>query len=110
MKKCLALISFLFNGFVSTSYAADTAITNGNIILQNTVTYLFNPLYQLVTGIAIVYFLFGVAKFIYDLNDPEKKLVGKSHLLWGMVGLFIILSIGGILPGINSLIGGMFSY
>jgi hypothetical protein len=106
MKKSLISISLIVNSVAIT--LADA--TTGNLILQNTVKHVFSPLYQLAAATAVAYFLFGVAKFIYDLNDPEKKTLGKSHLLWGMVGLFIILSIGGILPGLNNLIGGMFSY
>jgi hypothetical protein len=86
------------------------ASSNGDIILQNTIQYVFSPIYQLVAGVAVVYFLYGVAKFIYDLNDPEKKAIGKSHLFWGLIGLFIVLSVGGILPGFNTILGGMFKY
>lgn len=86
------------------------SITSGETIFQNVVTGIFTPIYQLVAAVAFVYFLYGVAKFIYDMNDPEKKTFGKSHLLWGLVGLFIIFSIGGILPMFNSIFGGMFTY
>jgi hypothetical protein len=48
--------------------------------------------------------------FIYNFNDPTKKNEGKSHLLWGLVGLFIIFSVGGILKMFNSVLGGMFQY
>jgi len=77
-------------------------------ILSNVATYIFTPLYQAVVGIAILYFLYGAAKYVVDLNNPEKQTFGKSHLLWGMVGLFIILSVGGILNALNGSIGDMF--
>ena len=82
----------------------------GDAIFAKVVSGIFNPLYQLLVVIAFIYFLYGVAKFIYDMNDPEKKTFGKSHLLWGLVGLFIILSIGGILQIFNNIFGGMFTY
>jgi hypothetical protein len=77
-------------------------------ILTNIVRELLTPLYQATVGIAILYFLYGVVKYVIDLNNPEKQTYGKSHLLWGTVGLFIILSVGGILRVLNSFIGGMF--
>ena len=81
---------------------------SGEQILSNVVTELFSPLYQAAVGVAILYFLYGVAKYVLDLNNPEKQTFGKSHLLWGMVGLFIILSVGGILSALNESLGGMF--
>lgn len=85
-------------------------ILNGETVFKRVIDTVFNPLYELVVGLAIVYFMYGVAKFIYDINDPEKKTTGKQHLLWGSIGLFIILSVGGILPLINGILGGMFQF
>jgi hypothetical protein len=80
---------------------------NGEQVLQNVITEIFNPLYRLAVALAFLYFLYGVFKFIVDMNDPEKKNFGKSHLLWGLVGLFIILSAGGIISILNDTFGGM---
>ena len=82
----------------------------GEQVLQNVVTEIFNPLYQLAVGLAALYFFYGVFKFVVDMNDPQKKNFGKSHLLWGLVGLFIILSVGGIISFLNETFGGMFTY
>ncbi|MCF7898396.1 MAG: hypothetical protein K9L31_00400, partial [Candidatus Pacebacteria bacterium] len=59
---------------------------NADVILDKIVTEIFTPLYQLVAAIALLYFLYGVAKFIYDARNPTDKNTGKQHLLWGMVG------------------------
>ncbi len=83
---------------------------SGEQVLQNVITEIFNPLYQLAVALAVLYFLYGVFKFIVDMNDPQKKNFGKSHLLWGLVGLLIILSVGGILKLFNDMFGGMFTY
>ncbi len=82
----------------------------GEQVLQNVITEIFNPLYQLAVGLATVYFFYGVYNFIVNLNDPEKKNTGKDHLLYGSIGLFIILSVGGILKFFNEIFGGMFTY
>lgn len=80
---------------------------NGEQVLQNVVTEIFDPLYKLAVALAFLYFLYGVFKFIVDMNDPQKKNFGKSHLLWGLVGLLIILSVGGILKLFSDVFGGM---
>lgn len=82
----------------------------GEQVLQNVVTEIFNPMYKLAVALAALYFFYGVFKFIVDMNDPEKKNFGKSHLLWGLVGLLIILSVGGILRFFSEMFGGMFQY
>jgi hypothetical protein len=82
----------------------------GEQVLQNVVTEIFNPLYKLAVGVALLYFFYGVFKFIVDMNDPEKKNFGKSHLLWGLVGLLIIFSVGGILKFFSDMFGSMFTY
>jgi hypothetical protein len=83
---------------------------NNEQILQNVITEIFSPLYMLAVGIAFLYFLYGVLRFILDMNDPEKKNIGKNHMLWGTIGLFIILSVGGILKLFNELFDGMFKF
>jgi hypothetical protein len=81
---------------------------SGEQILTNIITQVFTPLYQIVVGITIIYFLYGVVRYVIDLNNPEKQTTGRSHLLWGLVGLFIVLSVGGILNLLNGTLGSMF--
>ena len=83
---------------------------NSEEILGRVITEVFSPLYQLTVGIAFIYFLYGVVRFIMGLSEPDKKNVGREHLLWGIVGLFIILSVGGMLRLFNDVLGGMFKF
>lgn len=83
-------------------------IITGDQLYQNVITALFQPLLQLATGIAFLYFLYGGVIFLMGVNDTEKREKGKRHLLWGTVGLFIIFSVGGILRLLNGAVDGMF--
>lgn len=83
---------------------------NPDDVLQKVITEVFSPLYQLAVGIAIIYFLYGGFMFILNMNDPDKKNMGKQHLLYGTIGLFIILSVSGILQVFNSIFDGMFTF
>ena len=78
---------------------------NADSILEKVIEEIFSPLYQLAVGLALVYFFYGVFKFIVDMNDPEKKNHGKDHLLYGVIGLFIILSVGGIIKFFDGIFG-----
>jgi hypothetical protein len=81
---------------------------SGEQILSNIITEVFSPLYQAVAGITILYFLYGVARYVIELNNPDSKTTGRSHMFWGLVGLFIVLSVGGILNILDGSLGGMF--
>ena len=82
----------------------------GEEVLQKLVTEVLSPLYQLAAGIAFVYFLYGVLMFIMNMNEPEKKKIGQQHMLYGTIGLFIILSVGGILRLFNDIFQGIFTF
>ncbi len=79
-------------------------------VAEQVMSEILSPLYGLVVGVAVVYFLYGAVMFIVELRNPEKKNNGKQHLLWGLVGLFIILSVGGLLKFLNELFNGMFQF
>ena len=55
-----------------------------NVILQPFLTFLI--------ALAAVLFLWGVAEFIIYSDDESKRTSGKSHMIWGIVGLVIMTS------------------
>ena len=86
----------------------NTVLQGGDAIFQNVVNFLLQPLLTLAVVITFVYFLYGGLMFMIHLDDPTEREKGKRHLMWGLIGLFIIFSIGGILSLISDSIGGMF--
>ncbi len=56
-----------------------------------------NPLILLIFACAVVYFLYGVATFLLNPTSEEIRKSGKSHMLWGIVGMFIMVSVFGIM-------------
>ena len=49
------------------------------------------PLITLLTAIAALVFLFGCFKFVAG-NDDESRAVGSRHILWGLIGLLVMVS------------------
>jgi hypothetical protein len=45
-----------------------------------------------------------------DGGDTQARNEGKAHMVWGLVGLFIILSVGGIIGFFNDTVGGVFQF
>ncbi|MCK9352130.1 MAG: hypothetical protein WCT49_02770 [Candidatus Paceibacterota bacterium] len=42
-------------------------------------------------------FMYGLAKFILSSGDPKKVEEGKGIMTWGVVALFVLISIWGII-------------
>ncbi|OGI73696.1 hypothetical protein A3D42_00535 [Candidatus Nomurabacteria bacterium RIFCSPHIGHO2_02_FULL_41_18] len=56
-----------------------------------------NPLIDFLFALAVAFFLYGVFSFIMNQNNEEKKTTGKKHMIWGVMGIAIMLSVWGIL-------------
>lgn len=86
------------------------AVGATDALLQKAIQYVLQPIYQIMVVVAFLYFLFGVAMLLFQMNNPEKREQARSHLLYGVIGLFIILSVGAIIKFINTLVGGGLVY
>lgn len=58
---------------------------------------ILNPLVLLLAGIATIYFLWGVFEFVRDYDNSEARSTGARHMLWGIIGMFIMFSAFGIM-------------
>ena len=79
------------------SKVAYAASTNFNDFLKNVDNMIINPLIVFLFALALVYFLYGVVEFIWNGSNDEKKTTGKSHMIWGVVGLTIMMGVWAIL-------------
>ena len=60
-------------------------------------TMIINPLIYLLFALAVVFFLYGVLEFIFNQANEEKKTTGKQHMIWGIVGITIMMGVWAIL-------------
>ena len=56
-------------------------------------------------GLAIVYFFWGLIKFIQSAGDPEGAAKGKSIMIYGVIAIAIMGSIWGIVGWLQSVFG-----
>jgi uncharacterized membrane protein YidH (DUF202 family) len=68
-------------------------------------TLIINPLILFLFALAIVFFLYGVLEFLMNQANEEKKTTGKSHMLWGIVGITIMMGVWAILGIILNTLG-----
>lgn len=78
--------------FVTQAYAADS--TQSFALLDTIKKEIVNPVITLLFAVAFLYFLYGVVLFIQA--DDKTRDVGKKHILYGILGLFIMTSAFGL--------------
>ena|ERR1035437_6491373 len=76
-----------------------------NGFIANVDTMIINPLIGLLFALAVVYFLYGVLEFLMNQENEEKKTTGKSHMLWGIIGITIMMGVFVIMNMILSTLG-----
>jgi hypothetical protein len=59
----------------------------------------------LVITLAFIYFMWGMAQFILNAGDAKLREEGKQRIIWGIIALFVIMSIYGILTVVGNLTG-----
>ena len=73
----------------------------GDII--NIINTVFVPL---IFAVSFITFLYGVAQaYVFSRGDPEKIKKGHQIVLWGIIGFFVMRSVGGL---VNFLSGTFF--
>jgi len=77
---------------ISTLYAYAAEIPELTSIKNN----ILNPIISFLFALAMVYFLYGLVNFLMKYDDEEAKKAGKNHMIWGIVGLAIMISVYGL--------------
>lgn len=74
------------------------AQTLGNLpSLVGTIKTFLNSLLPLLIAVAVIYFFWGLVMFIRAAgSDPKAAENGKTIMIWGIVALFVMLGIWGI--------------
>lgn len=76
--------------------AQDNSATFGRV-LNPIIDNILLPLVQLVFAIALLVFIYGVAQMIIHKADADANKQGKASVLWGIAGMFIMVTAWGII-------------
>ncbi|MEN9390374.1 MAG: hypothetical protein RLZZ283_474 [Candidatus Parcubacteria bacterium] len=72
------------------------------------VTFLIGFTIPIAVGICLVIFFWGLAILILDSGNAEKMKEGRNKMLWGILSMFVVLSLGGIVAILQSTLEGNF--
>lgn len=89
-----------------------------NELLGKINEFILNPLITLLFFVALIVFFWGLFEFVSNAGNEEARAKGKRNIMWGIIGMFIMISVYGIIriilgtfgigPGSSGLPGWLF--
>jgi hypothetical protein len=74
-------------------------------LLKNIELQILDPLIYFMIALAFIYFVWGVVEYLMNAENPEARSKGRSHMIWGIVGLSIMIGVFGIIQLIVNTLG-----
>ena len=74
-------------------------------LITNIKREIVDPLIAFIFVLGLLFFLYGVYELVRGAESEEARAAGRQHILWGVVGMFIMLSFWGIMHLICGTIG-----
>ena len=71
----------------------------------DTVSGLIGSLVPIIIAIALVVFLWGIISYITAGDDPKKKAAARGYMIYGIIGLFVMVSVWGLVRILQSTFG-----
>jgi lysylphosphatidylglycerol synthetase-like protein (DUF2156 family) len=66
---------------------------------------IINPIIILLFALATVLFMYGLIRYLFASDNENVVKETKQHMLWGILGMFIMISVFGIMRLILSTLG-----
>jgi uncharacterized membrane protein YidH (DUF202 family) len=66
---------------------------------------ILNPVIVLMFAVAVLIFIYGIFEYVRNSDSEEARETGRRHMVWGIVGMFIMLSVFGIMSVIINTVG-----
>lgn len=104
MKKFLYVLPVLALPLIA---GAATALDLGGVNSSiTTIIATMNNIVPLLIGVAVLVFLWGVLKFVLaGSDDAAKRKDARGFMIWGLVSIFIMVSVWGLVGLLQSSFG-----
>jgi len=81
-------------------------------VFERIISQILEPAVRVLFAAGFFLFLWGLAKFLYNLEsvaknsgDRNRRKEGLQHLIWGLVGMLVMVSVQGIIALIINTFG-----
>ena len=88
------------------AFAQTTQLVTGGTSIADKVLIGVNAVVYILMGLAVVYFVAGVIKYI-AANDDATKQKAKDTMIYGIIGLFVIVSVWGLIKVLQNTVFGV---
>lgn len=78
---------------------------DANALIVKLFSVVGKPVISLLFAVAFVVFVYGVFQFIAKRDDDKGREEGKNSIIYGILGMVIMLSVFGIIDIISGTIG-----
>ncbi len=66
---------------------------------------LIDSVLPLLVSLAVVGFVYGIITYFLNPDNEEKRKGGKQFMIWGLIGLFAIISLWGLVGVLSNTFG-----
>lgn len=66
---------------------------------------ILNPVIYLLFAVALIVFIWGIFQMINGAASEEARSTGRRNIMWGIIGMLIMVSVYGILNIVLSTFG-----
>ena len=91
----------MFFCFFAPSFAYAAPPADLKELMTRVGLFIINPLILLFVSLGLIVFLWGLFQYLTKLDNAEERRQGVEHMIWGVVGLFIMLSVYSIIAVIK---------
>lgn len=105
MKKLVGgIAAFALPMFAFAQSSGQPTLTGIQTLIQ-TLGHFISLLLPIVVALALLGFFWGLAKFIFSAGDEGAKDEGRRIMIWGVVALFVMVSVWGLVQFIGQNLG-----
>jgi hypothetical protein len=107
-KKAVGISSAVFLvAILSVAYPAFAQSSGdvGDALITKIGTYIIDPLLLVIFAAGFFMFIWGLFQFMLNTNGGEDNSEGKRHMIYGTIGMFIMVSVYGIISLLASTFG-----
>jgi hypothetical protein len=65
---------------------------------------ILNPIITLLFALALLFFIWGVVEFVRGADNEKIRAEGRSRMLWGLIGMLVMISVFAIVEIIQNTI------
>ncbi len=80
---------------------------NVTALLNKISVVIINPIIYIMFTAGFVVFIWGLVQFVAHLDNEEARSTGGKHMLWGIIGMVIMVGVVGIVNIIQNTIAGI---